>query len=116
MSLIFEEGRRPSSEEVDMELKHFSEEEKRRFKEKFPEGTEPKDWALIDSELPGEPPGDEIGGVIQFFETEKEAKEALEEWRVLDLVENALRECVHKIADEVGIDVEKVSEIARGFF
>ncbi|GAH40085.1 unnamed protein product [marine sediment metagenome] len=101
---------------LEMELKHLSEEEKRRFKEKFPEGDDPKDWAIIDSELPGEPSGEEIAGVIQFFETEKEAKEALEEWRVLDLVENALRECVHKIADEVGIDVEKVSEIARGFF
>lgn len=71
-------------------------------------GSEPKKYALIDDYLDGL--------VIDFYDTEEEAKAALEEWRQRDLVEDALREAVHKIADEVGIDIEKVTQFAKEFF
>jgi len=97
-----------------MQVKQFSEEDKTRFKKLYPQGSEPKDWAVIDPEVAKDAEDD--FGVVEFFETEEEAKKSLEEWRQLDLVEDALREAVHKIAEQVGIEVEKVTEIAKGFF
>ena len=67
----------------------------------------PKNYALID---------DEIEVVMDFYETEEEAKAALEEWRQRYLVEDALREAVYKIADEVGIEVKTVHQFAKEFF
>jgi len=89
-----------------MEIQHLSEEDQLKFKEGHDQA-EPKEWALIDRES-------EV--VMEFYDSEGDAKAALEEWRQRDLVENALREAVYKIADEVGIDVAKVTEFAKEFF
>jgi len=89
-----------------MYVKEFTQEDIDNYLALHPE-VEPKRYALIDEEL-------EV--VMDFYDTEKEAKAAQEEWRQRDLVENALREAVHKIAEEVGIDVEKVTQFAKEFF
>lgn len=89
-----------------MYVKEFTQEDIDNYLALWPE-REPKKYALIDKEL---------DVVMDFYDTEEEAKAAQEEWRQRDLVEDALREAVYKIAEEVGIDVEKVTEFAKGFF
>lgn len=89
-----------------MHIKEFTQEDIDNYLALHPEA-EPKRYALIDEEL---------DVVIDFYDTEEQAKAAQEEWRQRDLVEDSLREAVHKIAEEVGIDVEKVTEFAKEFF
>lgn len=89
-----------------MYVKEFTQEDIDNYLALWPE-REPKKYALIDEEL---------DVVMDFYDTEEEAKAAQEEWRQRDLVEDALREAVHKIAEEVGIDVEKVTQFAKEFF
>lgn len=89
-----------------MIIKIYTQDEQDNYKKQFPV-SEPKQFALYD---------DEFDVVMGFFDTEDEAKEELEECRQRDLVEGALRDAVHKIADETGIDIQKVTKIASEFF
>ncbi len=91
-----------------MQVKKFTQEDIDNYLGLFPY-SKPRQYALVDDDLDG-------GLVIEFHDTEEAARTALEDWTQTDLVEDALRDAVRKIAEEVGIDVAKVAEIAKGFF
>jgi len=81
-----------------VEIKHLSQDEIAAHKSRYPE-SRAKEWALLDD-----------GEWSDFFDTEAEAKAALDDWNVTNLVDEAFRDWAQKTAEELGVEVAKVAE------
>lgn len=84
-----------------MEIKHLSQDEIAAHEREEP-GSEPKEWAISDDDV-----------CLDFFDTEAEAKAALDECNLTDRVDEAFREWAQKTASEVGVELAKVLEKVR---
>lgn len=93
---------------IRLKVRHFSKEDIREYKEKFPLfEPEPLEWALIDTKT---------GAVIDFFETEVEAKTALDDLNEAFMIEGNFRDWVIETARKLGVEQEKVLDAVQVYF
>lgn len=85
-------------------IRHFSEEDIRQFKEKFPLVPEPLEWALVDTRS-------EI--VMDSYDTQEEVKAVLDEWNATHIIEHGFRDWVRKTAKKVGVEQQMVLDIVQ---
>ena len=89
-------------------VRHFSKEDKRQYKEEFPLfEPEPLEWALVDTET---------DVVIDFFDTEEEAKAVLDDLNQAFMIEGNFRDWVRETAQKLGVEQDKVLDAVQVCF
>ncbi len=85
----------------DLSVKHLTEQEVAELRDQYPDD-DIKEFQLVDD-----------GEVVDYFETEQEARDVLDDLTKRSLVEDAFREWAQKTAEEVGMPREEVVEIVK---
>ena len=90
---------------LQLEGRHFSKEDIRQYREKFPLfEPEPLEWAVVDTE-------NDV--VIDFFDTEEEAKAVLDDLNQAFMIEGNFRDWVRNTARNLGVEQEKVLDAVQ---
>ena len=93
------------TKKIRLEIKHFSKEDRRQYKEKFPLfEPELSDWAVIDSET---------DAVIDSFDTEGEAQAVLDDLNESFMIEGNFRDWVRETAQKLGIEEQKILDAVQ---
>jgi len=87
---------------MDFELKHFTDEDQRAFKEKHELG-KPKEWAVMDGSI-----------VWGFFDTKEEAEAELAEITRDEKIGDRFSNWEDEVADELNTTCEVIREVIRG--
>lgn len=85
-----------------MEVKHLDEGEVQAVKALFPLSN-PKPWAALDGKL-----------VMNYYDSEAEAKAEVAEFELTDRLNDALNVWLEEVAEEEGVDEDKVRELLKG--
>lgn len=84
------------------EVKHLSDEEIQSVKTQYPLSS-PKPWAALDGKL-----------VMNYYDSEAEAKAEVAEFELTDRLNDALNVWLEEVAEEEGVDEDKVRELLKG--